>query len=273
MSLREKYAGKVREIAGERPQYRLGGDGSDGTCDCVGLGIGALRRLGIDYDGLHGSNWAARYEAVDLWEIKSVADLRVGDNVLKAYEPNESKWNLPDRYSDDPDQRDYYHFGVIVSTNPLEIVHVTSPTAKTDTVLGKWRYAFLWRQLLGGSEEEGKDMAAICRAKVILDSGWLNLRAGPDAKSRDIGDIPNGAAVEVLVDGAWPFIRYGEKTGYVKGSYLERIPEEEAQKTGLVGITGEPGPMGEPGVRGVTRLVCTDGRTVELVGDWREAED
>lgn len=33
-----------------------GGDGSDGTCDCVGLGIGALRRGGVNYKSLHGTN-------------------------------------------------------------------------------------------------------------------------------------------------------------------------------------------------------------------------
>lgn len=75
---RQAYAQKVLEIAAERPQYATGGDGSDGTCDCVGLGIGALRRGGIAYKGLHGSNWAARNEAVELWRIDQVGELRVG---------------------------------------------------------------------------------------------------------------------------------------------------------------------------------------------------
>lgn len=46
---RRRYAETARAIAEETPEYRLGGDGSDGSCDCVGLGIGALRRMGIAY--------------------------------------------------------------------------------------------------------------------------------------------------------------------------------------------------------------------------------
>lgn len=38
------YLAAVDEIAGERPEYRIGGDGSDGGCDCIGLTIGAIRR-------------------------------------------------------------------------------------------------------------------------------------------------------------------------------------------------------------------------------------
>lgn len=262
-TMRQTYASAVRTIADALPEYRLGGDGSDGTCDCVGLGIGALRRMGIGYNGLHGSNWAARYEAVELWEIHDVRQLRIGDNVLKSREPGDAKWDLPDRYGDDPDQRDYYHMGVVVSVDPLRIVHMTSPTAKTDTVLGAWRHAFLWKQLAGGEAEEGTQMSAIYDARVVLSSGWLNLRAAPDAKSRDIGDVPNGAIVEVLTGGEWPFIRYAGKSGYVKGCYLERIEEAEE-------MPEEPEDAAQ---EAVTRLICEDGRTVELVGRWRLAGD
>ena len=37
---------RVEEIAREKPRYRKGGSGRDGTCDCIGLIIGALRRAG-----------------------------------------------------------------------------------------------------------------------------------------------------------------------------------------------------------------------------------
>lgn len=226
MSIREKYVEKVLEIHAEQPSYHEGGDGSKGKCDCVGLGIGALRRMGIEYDQLHGSNWAARYEAVELWKIDKVSDLSVGDNVLKAYKKGESGWDLPDRYENHPDQNDYYHFGVVVSVNPLQICHCTSPTTKIDTKLGKWSHAFLWKQLAKPIQEA--DMVAICKRRVELNSGHLNLRAGPSSKDKDIGDIPDGAIVEVLVDGEWPFVRYNGKTGYVLGSYLKDISAEDS---------------------------------------------
>ena len=267
MSMRKMYVDAVEGIAEARPAYREGGDGSEGSCDCVGAGIGALRRMGIPYDGLHGSNWAARHEAVELWEIDSVHQLQIGDNVLKAYEPGDAGWNLPARYGDDPDQRDYYHFGVVVSVNPLRILHMTSPTFKTDTVLGKWKYAFLWRQLAGADVEEGKEMAALWDAKVVLQSGWLNLRNGPGEMYRDIGDIPNGAIVEVLVEGEWPFVRFAGKTGYVMGGYLERIENELPE-------IAEPGkPEEEKDGESVTTLIGEDGQVIRLIGRWRAAQD
>ena len=265
---RDVYVRRVMEIVDERPDYRIGGDGSDGTCDCVGLGIGALRRMGIDYDGLHGSNWAARHEAVELYRIGSIKQLRIGDNVLKAREPGDKGWALPDRYGDDPDQNDYYHFGIVVSVDPLKIAHCTDPTCRIDTRLGKWSHAFAWRQLSnaidtpkqeepaqGERVEEEKTMEALYEAQVVLkESKALNIRAGRSTAARRIGSVPNGATVIVCQEGAWPLIEYDGLQGYVCGDYLEAIePAPEPVKT--------------------TMLVDESGTAIVLVGSWRVAED
>lgn len=42
----EAFLIEVAKIKSEAPTYREGGDGSDGTCDCIGLVIGAIRRAG-----------------------------------------------------------------------------------------------------------------------------------------------------------------------------------------------------------------------------------
>lgn len=42
----DAWLSKVDEIAAEGPSYKLGHDGSDGSCDCIGLIIGAIRRAG-----------------------------------------------------------------------------------------------------------------------------------------------------------------------------------------------------------------------------------
>lgn len=267
MSLRSAYAEKVCEIHAERPAYRKGGDGSDGTCDCVGLGIGALRRMGIAYDGLHGSNWAARNEAVELWEIGSIAQLRIGDNVLKCRGRGDPKWDLPERYSAHPDQNDYYHMGVVISVDPLMICHCTTPTTTVDTRLGSWSHAFLWRQLAQTEAIREEDMMAVCKRQVALSSGYLNLRAGPSASDRDIGDIPNGAVVEILVDGEWPFVRYEGKTGYVKGCYLKEIGESDSE------APDNGAPADGQTAASTTLISEEDGRTVTLLGRWRTAED
>ena len=84
-------------ICALKPSYRSGGSGTNGTCDCIGLIIGAVRRAGGGWNGIHGSNYAARKQMTDFAEIKS-ADLFVGEIVYKARKPGDSSYNLPDRW-------------------------------------------------------------------------------------------------------------------------------------------------------------------------------
>ncbi len=139
ISLNE-FLAAVEEIAAENPSYRKGGSGFDGSCDCIGLIIGALQRCGGKWNGIHGSNWAARNATNGLKRIVSNADLEVGEIVFKAKAPGQSGYDLPDRYKKDPDQNDYYHVGVVLSVYPLRIRHMTTPSAKVDTKIGAWSH-------------------------------------------------------------------------------------------------------------------------------------
>lgn len=136
----ETYVSGVNQIYAEQPQYKLGCDGSDGFCDCIGMVKGAIRRGGGDASGLSGTNYAARYTIRNFSCIPSVSALSVGDVVLKGRKPGESGYSLPDKYKDSGDLTDYYHIGTVTQVNPLQITHMTTPTAKRDTKLGKWAY-------------------------------------------------------------------------------------------------------------------------------------
>ena len=83
----ESFLRGVDAIAEEKPTYRLGHDGSDGSCDCIGLIIGAIRRAGGEWNGTHGSNWAARNAMDTLQAVKGLGDLKVGQAAFKAAEP------------------------------------------------------------------------------------------------------------------------------------------------------------------------------------------
>ncbi|MGN0971458.1 MAG: peptidoglycan-binding protein [Aristaeellaceae bacterium] len=132
----------VDAIAAEHPAYRLGGKATDGTCDCIGLIIGALARCGVKWPGIHGSNWAARNVMAFLKPVAGASGLAQGCIVYKARQPGESGYALPDRYAADPDRLDYYHAGVVRSVSPMKIIHCTSPGGvKTDTRLGRWAWA------------------------------------------------------------------------------------------------------------------------------------
>lgn len=123
-------------------EYQLGCDGTDGECDCIGLIIGAVRLMGETWTGTHGSNYAARYHMAGFGPVTSAGALAVGNIVFKARRPVEAKYALPARYSNHPDQNDYYHVGVVTSIDPLEITHCTGVPGgiKRDTTLGAWKY-------------------------------------------------------------------------------------------------------------------------------------
>ena len=136
------FLAAVDAIAAERPAYRLGGKAADGTCDCIGLIIGALARCGAKWPGIHGSNWAARNAVTRLLPVTGPGDLSAGDIGFKVRRPGEAGYRLPGRYAAHPDRNDYYHVGVVRAVSPLRIIHCTSPGGiKTDTRLGRWAWA------------------------------------------------------------------------------------------------------------------------------------
>lgn len=221
----EAWLNKVDEIAAERPTYRLGGKAADGTCDCIGLIIGALNRCGVKWPGIHGSNWAARNAMAWLLPLQDAGDLTVGDIVYKARRPGETGYSLPERYAADPDRADYYHVGVVRSTSPLRIVHCTSPGGvTTDAKLGKWAYR-------GGlslidrsdySPEEPSETLCAGTATVTASSGsTVNLRPGSSKSGKVLMKVPVGSEVTVLeVSGSWARVEV-PMTGYIMTDFLK----------------------------------------------------
>ena len=146
----EAFLRGVAEIKSEAPTYREGGDGSDGTCDCIGLIIGAIRRAGGRWTGTHGSNYAARFAVDGLFRQVDAADLELGWLVFKAVGPLDAGYDLPDKYRAGGagytgDVMDYYHVGVVTGVEPLAIIHCTKgggvDGVTVDTRQGDWRYA------------------------------------------------------------------------------------------------------------------------------------
>lgn len=237
----EAFIAQVEAIAQASPVYRLGGDGSDGTCDCIGLVIGAIRRAGGAWTGTHGSNYAARYEMRELLPVTDAGELCLGDVVYKARTPGQAGYALPERYKSDPDQRDYYHVGVVTATSPLEITHCTSPGIVRDTKLGKWVY----RGRLKKVDYDGTEVVEtmVQTAKVTAASGSaVKMRSKPSASDRLYWEVPVGAEVQVAeVTGSWAKVRYGDRTGYMMTDFLAL----DAQEPPEVGGTAETMTGGE----------------------------
>ena len=219
----EAWLDKVDEISAEGPSYKLGHDGSDGTCDCIGLIIGALNRCGVRWPGIHGSNWAARNAMAWLLPVSDAGDLAVGDIVFKGKRPGESGYALPDRYASDPDRNDYYHVGVVRSISPLRIIHCTSPGGvTTDTKVGKWSYRGGLALLDRSACEESSAAVVPGTAMVTASSGsTVNLRPGASKSGKVLMKVPVGSEVTVLeVNGSWAKVEV-PLTGYIMTDFLK----------------------------------------------------
>lgn len=217
----------AEQIAAEEPSYRHGGFGQDGTCDCIGLIIGAIRRAGGNWRGTHGSNYAARNEMASFEAIQGEKSLEVGDAVYKARDPRDGKYALPDKYRPgggafSGDTNDYYHVGVVVSVNPLRIRHMTTPRPKMDTAIGKWTYHGRLKKI--DYREGGKQMSE--KATVVLPTGskgsTVNLRDKASTSGAILAQIPVGTVVDVVTDqGKWCEIITQGYHGFMMSNYIE----------------------------------------------------
>lgn len=250
-ALVQKFLHFIAVIKSLNPAYKQPGDGSNGFCDCIGLIIGAIRRMGLKWTGIHGSNYAARYQTVGLSYIQSVSDLNKGDLVYKACDPDgtvrkacnagtfKRKWDLPDRYKKgkqyyNGDLKDYYHVGVVTKVNPLNITHMTSPHMKVDTNLnGGWNYKGKAKPIVNAAKDEASvpvstpenTASAGCKAVVVADSGsTVNLREGANMNKRILVRVPLGEKVDIIAPGEkWAEVRYGKYRGYMMAQFLDVI--------------------------------------------------
>lgn len=236
------FLDKTQEIAKENPQYAHGGDGTNGRCDCIGLIIGAIRRAGGKWTGLHGSNWAARNAMAALHEIRTASDLRLGWAIYKYRDVFDVNYDLPTRYDGQTDERDYYHVGVVVSVNPLQIMHCTSGSGgsgiKVDTEIGKWR--------MGGPlkavqyDEEVVDMEQMM--VTATEGSTVNLRALPSTSAVVLERVQVGTVVDVLsTQGVWCDIKLPNgKRGWMIGTFLakaENKPETDQSAPDTITLT------------------------------------
>lgn len=217
---RERFLEKVEEIAATDIVYQEGKDGSNGACDCIGLIIGAIRRAGGAWNGIHGSNYAARYEMRELLPVTDAGELNLGEVVYKARMPGQTGYDLPERYGADPDNRDYYHIGVVTAVEPLEITHCTGPGIVRDTKLGKWTYRGRLKKVDYDGTEGMETM--VQTATVVADSGSkVKMRSKPSTSDGLYWEVPVGALVQVAeVSGEWAKVRYGDRTGYMMAKFL-----------------------------------------------------
>lgn len=266
------FVNRVEEIAARKPTYRTGGVGKDGTCDCIGLVMGAMYELGHKAYDLHSTNYFSRYQTMEMKKVNK-KELFIGQLLYRSRR-NQGKLHaryLPGGRYYTGDLLDYYHVAVVTSVKPLRIIECTEYGNVTGVVisetLGRWNWGGKLRGVEYGRYEEGagKEVEAMIgteitgdalyRATVATKEGALNVRKQPE-KGMILGRVPRGKEVDVLSETGegWKKIRYGELVGYVSEQYLMRNEE---------GIALPP----------TTTLISGEGMVVVLHGSWRVAQD
>lgn len=247
----QTFLGKVEEIANSKPSYKLGHDGSDGTCDCIGLIIGAIRRAGGRWPGTHGSNYAARNVMSKLIRQVDAASIERGWLVFKAHGPMDDGYALPDKYRAggaeyNGDVMDYYHVGVVTSIEPLNITHCTKgggvDGVTVDTRQGDWRYAgpcALVTYAAHTDSPEGGDTSMETRRATVIsqDGNPVKLRSTPSTDKRYLAKVPVGTQVEVMQDAqGWAQVRLPSgQVGYMMSKFLAIEDSGEEPENGQGG--------------------------------------
>ena len=228
-----KFVERVKAIAATNPTYRTGGDGSDGTCDCIGLIMGALGR---EFP-MHSTNYFARFEMAELAPIRKDTDIELGSLVYKTRDEGSPGYDLHERYKQGGRyfsgiMLDFYHVGVVTSVDPLVITHCTQNDGVDgidyDTSLNGWTYCGEAADVEYG-DEEGASMSEKKYAVVTADSGFtVNMRKRPDKASPVMHPVPIGSIVEVQETAqGWATIVYNGQRGYMMAEFLDFMQEKE----------------------------------------------
>lgn len=227
-----KFIDRCDDIVRAKPVYTLGASNKS-KCDCIGMPKYSLRMNGVTFSTT-GTNDTFRTKVDNIRSISSASVLKKGDVVFKARKPGENGYGLPEKYKKggsgyNGDLTDYTHIGVVKSVNPLLIIHMTSPTAKTDTSIGsgisRWRFAAnLKSQYITYPSSEPEPSPVKQTAIVTASSGlWVKMRATPSTTCRLYDEVPVGATVQVVgTFGDWTQINYGRRKGwYMMSKFLK----------------------------------------------------
>jgi len=225
----EEYVNGVNSIYVEAPSYEEGHDGSDGKCDCIGMCRGGLERAGAtDVKNMRGTNQAARKTLLNLQKLESPVSLLVGDVVLKVRDKDDASMPLPKRYRKggaDYDanigETNFTHIGTVTNIDPLEITHMTSPTAKKDTSIKGWTWQaeLPWVEYDDPPEPPPEPTET---AVVYAPTGkTVNMRSAPSKSSKLVERVPIGETVDVLdhVED-WCYIKWKYYKGYMMTEFL-----------------------------------------------------
>lgn len=197
--------------------------------DCSGLFVRCYRDQGAKI--AHGSNtifhdYCSRTEA-----LTNVGQLQPGMAVFKCKAwtdaDKDNKW-----YGAAPGNLS--HIGLVVSVNPLQIIHASSEAGcvTIDKKIGKWKYCGYLKDVnysmsvptpTKPNTDNNQSGGVLMTATVYASNGQpVNMRTTPSKAGKLITKVPVGTTVDVKMNGAeWSLITYKNQTGYMMTDYLD----------------------------------------------------
>lgn len=243
--------------------YVSPGSNDQNGIDCSGLFVKIYRDQGAKI--AHGSNTIYRkYCTSDKGPIIQQSQLVPGMAIFKHKDQDTEKY--PDGLGD------FSHIGLVISGNPLRIIHASSAAGcvTTDTKLGKWSYYGKLKDVdyssgdgsINPDDPDEEPYAPVCYATVYSDNRKsVKLRQKPSTSCKMYDDIAFGSIVEVTerdiqANGeTWCKVNYKSRIGWYMMSKFLLIDENSVPNVG-----GEDNQEGPPPT-GVS--ITIDGLTMD----------
>lgn len=244
MISKRTFINNILEIQSRAPTYRERGLGADGTCDCIGLIMGAMYEAGHKKYDMHCSNYFARYQMQELYAVSRPEHLFTGMIVYKAREDTSqlnARYQPGGRYHKG-EMLDYYHVGVVLTANPLAIIHCTSGGGvdgiTVDSTMGKWSFGGRLKGVDYSNdgvdvieEEEPMEPYTAIVSNGKAGTTTVNMRSRPNPDGPIIVRVPIGAKVEVQTNAdGWARIVWNGTIGYMMSQFLVKVDFEEGSE-------------------------------------------
>lgn len=219
----------INSIVKENPIFKVGHDGSDGSCDSIGLIRGGLLRAGATkITSMKEPNQFARKIAINLNKNNGI--IKRGQVLLKTKDISDETQPLPFKYRNggsdyNGDLTNYVDIAFVINDNPIEIVYMTNEGAIKNKNINDWDYVC---DLPYVSYKRTK---SAMMSAIIQNDTPVKLYESPSFSSTEITRIPSNTLVLVNEKGErWSRITYVDKSGYV----LSKFIKEESMEVDLL---------------------------------------
>ena len=201
----------------------------------------ATRDMTVKY----GSRWIGHHVTdcsgvmVYIWRQHGMSIYHGSNTIRKKYCGELTRTPRPGYAAYKVNGDDYHHIG-IVAEDGLNVYEAKgTQTGFVMSAASSWHCFAPFNDVNYGEEEQGGDLPVIYQAKVVTQSGSLNIRSGPGKNHSIIGSVPKGEVVDVLEErDEWAHIIDG-KEGWVSMTYLKPLtlsidePEPQPEKWGV----------------------------------------